>query len=72
MSQALTTAHSVVAPTPLAKRIAATIVILYALVSMIPLAWIVEAKLVLNDELMKRGAESRAARLASEQQQTSD
>ncbi len=40
MSQALTTAHSVVAPTPLAKRIAATIVILYALVSMIPLAWI--------------------------------
>jgi len=41
MSQALATAHSVVAPTPLAKRIAATIVILYAVVSMIPLAWIV-------------------------------
>ena len=40
MSQALTTAHSVVAPTPLSRRIAATIVILYAVVSMIPLAWI--------------------------------
>ena len=40
--------------------------------AMIPLAWIVEAKLVLTDELMKRGAESRAARLASEQQQTTE
>ncbi|MDZ4371040.1 MAG: ribosome maturation factor RimP [Phenylobacterium sp.] len=39
--------------------------------AMVPFAWIVEAKLVLNDELMKRGAESRAARIASEQQ-TSD
>lgn len=38
--------------------------------AMIPFAWIVEAKLVLNDELMKRGAASRAARLASEQQTT--
>ena len=38
--------------------------------AMIPIAWIVEAKLVLTDELMKRGAESRAARLQSEQQQT--
>ena len=37
--------------------------------AMVPFAWIVEAKLVLNDDLMKRGAESRAARLASEQQQ---
>jgi multiple sugar transport system permease protein len=36
----LTSAHSVVAPTPLARRIAATIVIIYAIVSMIPLAWI--------------------------------
>jgi multiple sugar transport system permease protein len=34
-------AHSVVAPTPLAKRVSATIVILYALITMIPLAWIV-------------------------------
>jgi multiple sugar transport system permease protein len=40
MSQALTTAHSVVAPSALSKRVAGTIVILYALVSMIPLAWI--------------------------------
>jgi len=42
--------------------------------ALVPLAWIVEAKLVLNDELMKRGAETRAARLAAqdEQQQTSE
>ena len=43
--------------------------------AMIPLAWIVEAKLVLTDELMKRGAEGRAARLAAEsdeQQQTTE
>ena len=33
----------------------------------VPFAWIAEAKLVLNDELMKRGAEQRAARLAQEQ-----
>jgi len=38
--------------------------------AMIPMSWIIEAKLVLNDELLKRGAESRAARLASEQQTT--
>lgn len=37
--------------------------------TLIPFAWIVEAKLVLTDELMRRGAEVRAARL---QQQTSD
>jgi ribosome maturation factor RimP len=46
--------------------------------AMVPFAWVVEAKLVLNDQLMKRGAESRAARLAAEgqtgeqQQQTSE
>jgi ribosome maturation factor RimP len=41
--------------------------------ALIPFAWIVEAKLVLTDQLMKRGAEVRAARLQSEQhQQTSD
>ena len=34
-------AHSVVAPTPLAKRVSAAIVIVYALITMIPLAWIV-------------------------------
>lgn len=31
--------------------------------ALIPFSWIVEAKLVLNDELMKRGAEARAARI---------
>jgi ribosome maturation factor RimP len=36
--------------------------------AMIPLAWIVEAKLVLTDELMKRGADVRAARIAEDQQ----
>jgi len=40
--------------------------------AMIPFAWITEAKLVLTDQLMKRGADVRAARLQSEQQQTSD
>jgi len=41
--------------------------------ALIPFAWVTEAKLVLSDELMKRGADIRAARLASEQdQQTSD
>ena len=32
----------------------------------VPFAWIIEAKLVFNDELMKRGAEQREARLQSE------
>jgi multiple sugar transport system permease protein len=36
----LVTAHSVVEPTPAAKRVAAGIVILYALISMVPLLWI--------------------------------
>jgi len=31
--------------------------------ALIPFAWIVEAKLVLDDELMRRGAEQRTARL---------
>ena len=31
--------------------------------ALIPFSWIVEAKLVLDDELMKRGAEQRAARI---------
>ena len=35
---------------------------------MVPFAWILEAKLVLTDELMKRGADIRAARLAAEGQ----
>ena len=41
--------------------------------ALVPFAWIVEAKLVLSDGLMKRGADIRAARIQSEQQQqTSD
>ena len=36
----LTTAHSVVEPTRTSKRIAGTIVVLYALVSIVPLLWI--------------------------------
>ena len=31
--------------------------------ALIPFGWIVEAKLILDDELMRRGAEQRAARL---------
>ena len=31
--------------------------------ALIPFDWIIDAKLVLNDDLMKRGAEQRAARL---------
>jgi ribosome maturation factor RimP len=41
--------------------------------ALIPFAWIIEAKLILTDELMKRGADVRAARIAAEeQQQTSE
>src|SRR3954469_21189615 len=40
MSAALATAHSVVEPSRLSKRIAGTTVIIYALISMIPLFWI--------------------------------
>jgi ribosome maturation factor RimP len=38
----------------------------------VPFAWISEAKLVLNDALLKRGADVRAARLASEQDDDTD
>jgi multiple sugar transport system permease protein len=38
---ASTTAHSVVAPTPASKKVAATLVIIYALITMLPLVWIV-------------------------------
>jgi ribosome maturation factor RimP len=34
--------------------------------TLIPFAWIVEAKLVLTDDLMKRGADSRAARVQNQ------
>ena len=37
--------------------------------ALIPFAWISEAKLVITDQLMKRGAEARAARLARESQE---
>ncbi len=41
--------------------------------ALVPFEWIVEAKLVLTDQLMKRGADVRAARIQSEQQsQTSE
>lgn len=40
--------------------------------TLIPLAWVVEAKLVLNDELMKRGAEERARRLGDTADQDPD
>ena len=40
--------------------------------AMVPFAWIVEAKLMLTDELMKRGAEERAARIATDQQHAPD
>src|SRR5947207_2675279 len=33
-------AHSVVQPTPLSKRVAGVLVVLYALITMVPLAWI--------------------------------
>ncbi|WP_091735412.1 ribosome maturation factor RimP [Phenylobacterium immobile] len=35
--------------------------------ALVPFAWVVEAKLMLNDKLMKRGAEVRARRLQSDQ-----
>jgi len=34
--------------------------------AMIPFAWVVEAKLILNDQLLKRGAEMRAARIQTQ------
>ena len=35
--------------------------------TLVPFGWIADAKLVLTDDLMKRGADERAARLATEQ-----
>ena len=34
--------------------------------ALVPFAWITEAKLTLSDELMKKGAEERAARIAAQ------
>ncbi|HEY8004748.1 MAG TPA: ribosome maturation factor RimP, partial [Phenylobacterium sp.] len=39
--------------------------------ALIPFAWILEAKLVLTDQLMKRGAAMRAARIDPDQHQQS-
>ncbi|TKD44279.1 MAG: carbohydrate ABC transporter permease, partial [Mesorhizobium sp.] len=36
----LTSAHSVVAPSATSKRVAGTIIVLYALISIVPLLWI--------------------------------
>jgi multiple sugar transport system permease protein len=36
----LSTAHSVVEPTPRSKRLAMTVVVLYALITLVPLMWI--------------------------------
>ena len=40
--------------------------------ALVPFAWLTDAKLVLTDKLMKRGAEARAARAASQDQPTSE
>ncbi len=40
--------------------------------ALLPFAWIVEAKLVVNDALMARGAAARAARLAREHTNSND
>jgi ribosome maturation factor RimP len=40
--------------------------------ALVPFAWITDAKLVLNDQLMKRGAEQRAARIQTDTNETSE
>ena len=40
--------------------------------ALIPFAWITEAKLSLNDKLLQKGAEARAARLAAEAAETTE
>lgn len=37
--------------------------------ALVPFSWIIEAKLILTDQLMKRGAEQRAARLTDDNEQ---
>jgi ribosome maturation factor RimP len=37
----------------------------------VPFAWIIDAKLVLTDELLKRGADERAARITAETEESS-
>ena len=38
----------------------------------LPFAWITEAKLILTDQLLKRGADERAARMAESDQASED
>jgi len=38
--------------------------------ALVPFAWISDAKLVITDELMKRGAEARARRLENEREES--
>jgi ribosome maturation factor RimP len=40
--------------------------------ALLPFAWLVDAKLVLNDDLLKRGADARASRLQDENQNSSE
>jgi ribosome maturation factor RimP len=40
--------------------------------ALLPFAWLVDAKLVLNDDLLKKGAEARASRLQAESQNLSE
>ena len=40
--------------------------------ALLPFAWLVDAKLVLNDHLLKRGAEARASRLQADNQNFSE
>jgi ribosome maturation factor RimP len=40
--------------------------------ALLPFAWLIDAKLVLNDDLLKRGAEERASRLQAENQNSSE
>jgi multiple sugar transport system permease protein len=47
---AATAAHSVVEPSPRAKAVAATLVIIYALVTIIPLVWIVATSFKTPDD----------------------
>ncbi len=40
--------------------------------ALVPFSWVIEAKLILTDELMKRGANERAARLTEDSEQETD
>jgi ribosome maturation factor RimP len=40
--------------------------------ALVPFSWIIEAKLVMTDQLMKRGAEQRATRITEDPQETSE